>query len=109
MIYKIVTIIIKMSFDSHAKLPPMTINKIIKKPKTKPNTSKTTKPKKITKCQLKGCKKKLSVVAMECRCQKRFCKLHFNAESHNCTFDYKQFLRQTLEDTIIGDKIKDRI
>jgi len=109
MVYKIVTIIIKMSFDSHAKLPPMTINKIIKEAPKKQKTEKKTKPKKPTKCQLKGCKKKLSVVAMECRCQKRFCNLHFNAESHNCTFDYKHFLRQTLEDTIIGDKITDRI
>lgn len=112
MIYKIVNIIIKMNkFDSNAKLPPMTINKIMKEPERKEQERKepVKEPKIHKKCQLKGCKKKLSVTALGCRCQKRFCKIHFSAENHNCTFDYKSFLRRNLENTVVGDKIHDRL
>jgi|TARA_R110002074_G_scaffold215920_1_gene385745 predicted nucleic acid binding AN1-type Zn finger protein len=102
------------------KLPPMTIvpslaivssfdNKVtenmasvggrdVKKKKTK------------RKCQLKGCKKKLQITAFNCRCDKKFCKLHTSAEKHHCTFDYKSFHRQNLvSGGCEADKIKERV
>jgi hypothetical protein len=93
----------------NAKLPPMT--KIKKEPKDPkdPKEQKEPKepkePKKPKKCQLKGCKKKLPITAFDCRCKKRFCKLHFNAESHNCTFDYESFHKNNLS-TYVVDKLE---
>jgi len=100
----------KLNFTD--KLPPMTIvqpidNKIIE------NTPQKKKKKKPSKrCQLKGCKKKLSITAFDCKCKKRFCNLHIYSENHNCTFDYKTFHRQNLVSGLGGgeiDKVGDRV
>ena len=63
----------------------------------KPKKEKKKKKKKPKRCQMEGCRKKLPITAYDCRCEKRFCSLHSNAESHNCTFDYKAFHRKNLE------------
>ena len=85
----------KPTFTINDKLPPMTkkvdFENVAEKkaPKVeKPNKGKKKKPK---RCQMEGCKKKLSITAYDCRCEKRFCNLHQCAESHDCTFDYKTF------------------
>jgi lysophosphatidic acid acyltransferase/lysophosphatidylinositol acyltransferase len=66
------------------------------------------------RCQLKGCKKKLSITAFDCKCEKRFCNLHTYSENHNCPFDYKSLYRQQLVDRAgLGggevDKVGDRV
>jgi hypothetical protein len=40
-------------------------------------------------CEFSGCKKKLMLSDMACKCQKTFCGLHRHSEGHNCTFDFK--------------------
>ena len=95
----------KPRFTFNDKLPPMTKPppEVDDHPTAKkaPIVEKLKKDQKKTKkkpkrCQMKGCKKKLPITAYDCRCEKRFCNLHRNAESHNCTFDYKTFHRQHL-------------
>lgn len=49
-------------------------------------------PKKITKrniCAAEGCRKKLTLTSVECKCGKTFCSMHRYAEEHECSFDYK--------------------
>ena len=41
------------------------------------------------KCSFKGCKKKLKLTDMVCKCGKRFCSLHRLPETHNCSWDPK--------------------
>lgn len=80
------------------KLPPMSKPKIsIEQPKReKKETNEGKKEdkrescKKTNICSFDGCKKKLKITSLTCRCQKRFCNKHFLAEKHNCTFDYKK-------------------
>ena len=36
------------------------------------------------------CKKKLGVFGLVCKCQNIYCSIHFHAEVHNCTYDYKK-------------------
>jgi len=108
----------KLNFTD--KLPPMTIapmttvqpvvNKIIEN--TPQKKKKKKKPSK--RCQLKGCKKKLSITAFDCKCEKRFCNLHIYSENHNCTFDYKSLYKQNLIDRAeLGggeaDRVGDRV
>ena len=92
----------KSIFIFNKKLPPMTEKKDMKdKPAEKKapiiENSKKEKKKKPKRCQMDGCKMKLSITDFDCRCKKRFCNLHKNAEKHNCTFDYKAFHRKKLE------------
>ncbi len=95
----------KSKFTFNDKLPPMTkkmevTDKVIetKEPIVEnPKKEKKKKKKKPKRCQMEGCKKKLPITAYDCRCEKRFCSLHSNAESHNCTFDYQAFHRKNLE------------
>ena len=34
------------------------------------------------------CKKKLSITAFACKCNKKFCNIHNAAEDHKCSFNY---------------------
>ena len=34
------------------------------------------------------CKKKLSITAFACKCNKKFCNIHKAAEDHKCSFNY---------------------
>lgn len=84
------------------KLPPMskpTLNvesfkkeeeKKEEKKEAKKELKKSELTKKNNRCAFDGCRKKLKITSLTCRCQKRFCKKHFLAEKHNCTFDYKK-------------------
>ena len=42
------------------------------------------------KCQHEGCKIKLKLTDLNCRCEKRFCSIHRLPESHNCDYDFKK-------------------
>eukprot|EP00033_Pygsuia_biforma_P000108 GCRY01000135.1.p1 GENE.GCRY01000135.1~~GCRY01000135.1.p1 ORF type:complete len:128 (-),score=5.32 GCRY01000135.1:72-455(-) len=46
------------------------------------------------RCYKDGCRKKLGLTAVQCRCGHRFCALH--VLDHNCTFDYKAMQKQKL-------------
>jgi hypothetical protein len=75
------------------KLPPMSKPKICIEPEKKQTSEKEVKKKsykKNNRCGFDGCKKKLHITSVECRCNKKFCNKHFLAEKHNCTFDYKK-------------------
>ena len=45
------------------------------------------KKKKKNRCSLKGCKRKLKLTNMACRCKNRYCDKHRLPESHNCKWD----------------------
>ena len=47
---------------------------------------KKTKPK-YEKC--KQCNKKLKMMGFTCKCGFKFCIVHQNPHSHNCSYDYK--------------------
>ena len=72
------------------------------------------KIKKQKRCGYCKCKKKLSLTALQCKCGKKFCMKHFNAEKHNCSFDFDARAKQYLNDKVrlegtVSDKIRDRI
>jgi predicted nucleic acid binding AN1-type Zn finger protein len=41
------------------------------------------------KCECEGCKKKLILSDVQCKCKKYFCNMHRFADNHNCEFDYR--------------------
>lgn len=47
------------------------------------------------KCQKKGCKKKIDLIAFECNCKKKFCSKHRN--NHNCDYNYKEEHKRKLQ------------
>lgn len=42
------------------------------------------------------CKKKLGIMEYKCKCGKLFCISHLQAETHNCSYDYKAEAQQVL-------------
>ena len=65
------------------------------------------------RCAFKGCKKKLKLTSVECRCKQKFCSAHFHYEKHNCSFDYMELSRRKLGIALASnsrvDKIDNRI
>lgn len=47
-------------------------------------------------CAAEGCRKKLLLTSVECKCGKTFCSGHRYAEQHNCGFDYKESKKELL-------------
>jgi len=45
--------------------------------------------KKKPRCSFEGCNKKLTITDLECRCGNKYCQLHRVAESHHCSFNFK--------------------
>ena len=45
------------------------------------------KKKKKNRCAFKGCKKKLKMINLKCRCKNRFCDKHRLPESHDCKWN----------------------
>ena len=95
-----------------------TSNNIILPPIVKKELKFEVKKKKISKkqkrCGHKECKKKLSLTSLQCKCGKKFCMKHFNAEKHNCIFDFhahakKNLIEKNILEVINSDKIRDRI
>ena len=64
---------------------------IVKKPKKKKKKSKN-------RCAFEGCKKKLNLATVTCKCNKRFCGLHRLQNQHNCpiinTFDKQKLMQK---------------
>lgn len=59
--------------------------------KTKVNTKKKKKKKKCC-----GCKKKIKMFSLTCKCGSLVCLSCKSPDSHNCTFDYITFEREKL-------------
>lgn len=49
----------------------------------------------IIRCYI--CNKKLKLSSIKCKCNNYYCKLHFNENNHNCSFDYKLHQKDKLE------------
>jgi len=70
----------------------------------------STKP--VERCGLPSCQKKLKLTDTACRCGIRFCLLHRNFTTHNCTYDYKSNAQKDLKTNLVkicGNKLKDSI
>ena len=52
------------------------------------NVKKSTKK---ARCSHHGCRKKLRLTDIECRCEKRFCSGHRLPEQHSCDINYKTY------------------
>ena len=61
-------------------------SKILKKKKEK---NKRVSKKKKNRCAFDGCRKKLKLTDMDCKCKNRFCSLHRLPETHNCSWNPK--------------------
>ena len=67
-----------------------------------------TAPKPKTRCLYNGCKTKLGLTAITCKCGIKFCSGHRLAEDHNCTFDYRMDALKQLSSInvkVVGQKI----
>ncbi len=66
------------------------MDKQTEKETTKQNESVKPKQEKKSKPRCHCCRKKLKMTELnfKCKCGHRFCQLHLNPHSHNCTFDY---------------------
>lgn len=61
---------------------------------TKQVSKETEKKKKSSKrCYFHGCRKKLKLTDLECRCENRYCSNHRLPESHECSHSFKDFDR----------------
>ena len=58
-------------------IEPNNQSKTIEKPKKKKKKSKN-------RCAFEGCRKKLTLATVTCKCNKRFCGLHRLQNQHNC-------------------------
>ncbi len=65
---------------------------------------------KSNRCCAEGCKKKIGLLDIECRCGKKHCSLHRQAELHNCTYDFKKdglrVLENQLGSAVIAKKLE---
>lgn len=56
--------------------------------------------KKLKRCSYIGCKKKLKLTDVTCKCSFTFCMLHRLPESHKCTYDYVAEGKKHLENQL---------
>ncbi len=71
--------------------------------------NKNKKKKKINRCNLKDCKKKLNdimIITNKCKCEKCFCNLHKNPDKHSC--DYKPSREEYIKKIKLGVCIADK-
>ena len=53
------------------------------------------------RCGASGCKRRLLLSDMACRCGYKFCTAHRHAEDHECLFDYKDAATKQLASTLV--------
>ena len=54
------------------------------------------------------CNRKIGLTSFQCKCKYYFCIEHRYSDRHDCTFDYKQFNKELLQNsnpTVISSKI----
>lgn len=63
-----------------------------------------------SRCQKEGCKKKLTLASVSCKCKKFYCSMHRPDTDHGCTFDYKaehkENLNRYLSTPVISKKLE---
>jgi predicted nucleic acid binding AN1-type Zn finger protein len=42
------------------------------------------------RCNIEGCRRRLTLTDVKCRCGERFCGNHRYPEEHMCSYDYKK-------------------
>ena len=72
--------------EKKAPQPLKDFSKISEKKNKKPHRP---SKKKKNRCAFEGCRKKLKLTDMDCKCKNRFCSLHRLPETHNCSWDPK--------------------
>lgn len=85
------------SHSNSSNVPVMTLE-------SKTNTSK--------RCCADGCKKKLTLTDLDCRCGQRYCASHRYPEEHACTHNFKADDRQRLSSTLVkvtAERLVDKI
>ena len=50
----------------------------------------------MPRCSAEGCKKKLALSDMACKCKSVYCSLHRMPEAHACVFDFKEAHKENL-------------
>lgn len=62
------------------------------------------------KCAHTGCKKKLTLTSITCKCEKTFCNLHRYPTDHSCSFDFhasaKNNLLKFMSTPIVAQKLE---
>jgi len=54
------------------------------------------------------CNKKIGLLGFECKCKNMFCSMHFNPETHDCDYDFKNEQKERLEKQlvkVVNDKV----
>lgn len=54
-------------------------------------------PSKITKERCYHCNKKLKMIHFTCKCNHKYCILHQNPHSHNCSFNNKKVCQEIIQ------------
>jgi len=69
------------------------------------NTNKVTKKKsKKPRCAFNGCRKKLSLTDWACKCEKKFCQAHRQAQDHGCLYNWRKSHQANLNSTMLKGK-----
>jgi len=61
------------------------------------------------RCECTGCKSRLMLTDIRCKCEKYFCMTHRFADNHKCEYDYKSMGIDNLKKQLIqvnGEKIE---
>tara|TARA_B100001093_G_C26529855_1_gene885533 strand:+ start:115 stop:354 length:240 start_codon:yes stop_codon:yes gene_type:complete len=64
------------------------------------------KPKK-QRCAFLGCRTKITLLDMECKCKNKYCIIHRLPENHKCNYDFKtegKLLIERNNPVVINDK-----
>lgn len=63
-----------------------------------------------SRCQKEGCKKKLTLTSVSCKCKKFYCMSHRYETEHGCTFDYRneqtKLLNKYMSTPIVSQKLE---
>lgn len=72
-------------------IPPIDLSGFSESPTAKKTVAKEEgiAPIAKTRCLYNGCRVKLGLVSITCKCGIQFCTHHRAAEAHNCTYDYR--------------------
>lgn len=55
------------------------------------------------------CKKKLGVLEYKCKCGNVYCITHLHAETHSCTYDYKEEGKTLIKKQIDVGKLVEKV
>jgi hypothetical protein len=69
------------------------------------------KRRKKNRCPVDGCRKRLGLLDLTCKCEQKFCMKHRRPEEHNCNYDFKSEGRKKLakDNKIVSGKKVEKI